>query len=536
MKKSYSIGIDYGTLSVRCVLVDINDGKVKDQCEYVYPHGVISDSLPDGTQLPKGFALANPADYLEGLYYVINTITNKLDLNNEEIVGIGLDCTSSSVIAVDKDLTPIMFTEKFSNHPHAYIKLWKHHGAAIWGKKIEEYAFNNNCDFLNYYGGQVNCELMMPKAFEAQADDPELWNCSYAFLEVADWICSLLSGHCICSHAIANCNNFYRDDYGYPSYDFFKSISPEFTPASNKFVGHMYSLGSCVGKLSETQAKKLGLPNGIPIAAPLIDSHASMAGCGADNNGDIVAVIGTSACYLLNSNQVDSVKGIYSVAWETCVPNLFTYEGGQSCAGDALQWFVDNCVPESYYKEADSNNISIHELMCQKYKKTKPHKLISIDWWNGARSPYMQPDKTGIICGLTLNTRPEEIYGSFLEAICFGARTILETLENSGHKINRLFAAGGIPGKNPFMMQMLSDILGKDILVCDGKQTSAHGSAIMGASVAINGNKTLTQCISDMHLPVLKKYKADLNSNKEYENQYIRYKTLSELIIQNNIN
>lgn len=529
MLKRYAIGLDFGTLSVRALLVDIETGRELATAVSEYPHGVMDKALPNGMKLPEGFALAHPQDYVDGLRSVVPQIIRDAGITGYDVAGIGLDCTSATVMPVNAEGTPLCLLPEWAGHPHAYLKLWKHHGGDPQARRMLKTAQERNEPWLNFCGGGIQCELLLPKALETAEMDPAVWSACHWYLEMGDWLAWYLTGRNCRSLSMASCNGYYRPPAGYPSDDYWRAVSPGIEPVTSRLLGKLLPLDGVAGYLTPKIADELTLPPGTPVAVPLIDSHASVVGCGADRAGDMVAVLGTSACYLMNDNVQMGIPGIYSVAYEAHVPGLYGYEGGQSCLGDGLDWFVRQCVPARVQAEADDTGESVHTLLSRKAALMRPGEsgLIALDWLNGVRSPLMRPDLRGVLVGATLKTTPADLYRAVVEASCFGARRIIDSFQEAGVPVKRVFATGGIPRKNPFLMQVLADVCGKEIGVCQSSQASALGSAIMGAAASGEG---LNECIRRMAAPVDIIYKP--NQAEAYEALYKRYRALSMVFEQ----
>ncbi len=526
MKGKYSIGLDFGTLSVRALVVSILDGSIAGESVFEYPHGVMTECLPDGTKLPAHFALAHPQDYLDALYTVIPEALRNAGVSGEELCGIGLDVTSPSAIALDALGTPLAFKPEFVSHPHAYIKLWKHHGSAgHWAKRID--GAKGATGWLEYYGGSVNCEFIIPKALETQDSDPLVWdNCS-VFCEVGDWLCRELTGTPYGSKMMASCNALHFHG-SYPSEAMFREIAPGKSPVSEKLITPKLSVGTAAGALCPEAAARLGLPTDIPVAPSMIDSHASVIGCGAADAGQLVAVLGTSACYMLNGKTEAPVRGSCCVAWEANTPGTFGYESGQTCFGDGLNWVVNTCATQEYHKEAEERGVGLHELLQAKCADFTPGSsgLLVLDWWNGVRSPLKRPELSAVIAGLTLQTRPEDIYHAAMESLCFGARRIVDSYTEAGQQVNKVYAAGGIAKKSPVIMQLLADVLGLEIHICESAQTGALGSAIAGAA-AENGD--LLTLMERMSSKICASFKPNPSNSAKYDELYEHYLRLSRI-------
>ena len=523
--KQYALGLDFGTLSVRALFLDLNTGEEAAVTEYSYPHGVMTECLPDGTKLPPDFALEHPQDFLDGLTAVVREGMVKLGLQPEQVVGIGLDVTSATVLPVDEAGDPLCFRPEFFGRPQAWMKLWKHHGAGEMAERLLMAATELNEPWLPYCGGSISSELFIPKAIELAVRDPEVFNHTYNLLEAADWLTWKLTGRMVRSISMAGCNSMYRMDTGYPSKACCRGAYPEAENVPDKLKGDMLPLGSCAGGLQPEMAKKLGLRPGTPVGVGHIDSHVGAIGCGASKEGDMVAIIGTSACCLLNARDGSGIEGIYSAAQDA---GLFGYEGGQNCVGDMFAWFVDNCVGMACYQAAQAEGKDIYTYLEEKAAALKPGEsgLLVLDWFNGVRSPLMDYSLTGTIAGLTIRTRPEEIYRALLESVAFGCKRIIDAFAQAGKPVVRIIAGGGIPMKNRLLMQIYADVCDRDIYLCTSKQSCALGSALLGAAAA--QRRTLPELI-DKYVKRPEKVYHPIGENvRHYQALYTQYCRLSE--------
>lgn len=530
--KKYALGLDFGTLSVRALFVDIETGEEAATAVYEYPHGVMTEALPDGTPLPPDFALEHPHDFLEGLEYVVPAGMRAGGILPEQVIGIGVDITTATVLAVDEEGTPLSDYPEFASRPEAWMKLWKHHGAMQMAERMLEVARERKESWLNFYGDWLSGELFMPKAVELAVNDPEVFERTHNLIEAADWIVWKLTGEVTRSAALAGCNSLYRYDTGYPSKEYFKAVYPEAENVPDKLVGRIAPLGSCAGYLVPEMAAKLGLLVGTPVGVGMIDSHSAVMGCGASQIGDMVSTIGTSANNMLNAVEGPGIPGIYSAAPDANIPGLFGYEGGQNCVGDALAWYVDYCVPASYVEAAKAEGVNIHAYLQARAEKLKPGEsgLIALDWFNGVRTPLMDFSLTSAIVGLSVRTKPEEIYRALVEAAVFGNKQIIDVYEEAGCPVNRIIAAGGIPMKNSMMMQIYADVTNKDIYLCGSAQTCARGSAILGAAAAgpeVHGCKDIYELIDKLGKLSDVVYHPIPENVEKYKKIYALYKQLS---------
>lgn len=482
--KKYALGLDYGTLSVRALLLDLQTGEEAATFVYEYPHGVMTETLPDGTVLPPDFALEHPQDFLDGLEVVVRGVMQGIE--PEQVVGIGLDITSATVLFTDEKGVPLCLKPEFANRPQAWMKLWKHHGALEEAARLQKVAEERGEKWLGYYGGWISSELFLPKAVETAVKDPEVFAATYNILEAADWIVWVLTGEMTRSITLAGSNSNYRIDTGYPSTAYFKAAYPEAEKLPEKLVGKMVRLGDVAGYLTEEMAAKLGLMPGTPVGASIVDSHAGVIGCGAASVGDMVSVIGTSANNMLNTEPGPGIPGIQSSCMDSNVPGVYGYEGGQNCVGDAFAWFARNCVPKHYQDAADAAGKPIQAYLTELAEGLAIGEsgLMILDWFNGVRAPLMDFSLTATIVGLTIRTKPEELYRAMLESAVFGNKRIIDTYEAAGHPVKRIIVSGGIPLKNPLMMQIYADVCNRDIYLCGTTQGCALGSAILGASAA----------------------------------------------------
>lgn len=487
--KKYAIGLDFGTLSVRALLLDIQTGEEVATSLYEYPHGVMEEELPCGKKLSAGFALQDPQDYLEGMKETIRGVIGLSGRDEaiapEEIIGIGVDFTSSTIIAAKKDGTPLCQLPEFQNEPHAYVKLWKHHGGekeAIW---IDRIAHERKESWLPLYGGKVSSEWMFPKILETLHHAPEVYHAADRFMEALDWIIWQMTGTETRSACGAGYKAFYRHDNGYPSEDFFRAIDPEMEHiVEEKLSAPVKGIGEPAGKLTEEMADILGLLPGTPVGTGIIDAHASLPGSGIGAPGTMMIIVGTSSCHMILSETEVGIEGVGGLVKDGIMPGYFGYEAGQCCVGDHFSWFTEHCLPENYTREAKEKGISLYRLLEEKLTGYKAGQsgLLALDWFNGVRSPLMDFDLSGMILGMNLLTKPEEIYMALIEATAYGTRMIIESFEAAGVAVDSLILSGGIPAKNKLLVQIYADVCKKEIKLSASSYASARGAAILGAA------------------------------------------------------
>lgn len=483
----YAIGLDFGTLSVRALVVDVKDGRELAGAEYEYPHAVMSEQLPDGRPLPPDWALQHPQDYLNGLSGTIRQAVAESGVSPENIIGIGIDFTANTYLPVDENFEPLCLKPEWADEPHAWVKLWKHHGTQAYAEKMEAKAKERGEKFLRHYGGKVSPAWMFPRLYETLEEAPELYRAAFKFIEAGDWIIYQLTGNERRSLSIAGYKAFWSKQEGYPSEDFLASLNPELARvADEKLARDVYPLGTCAGGLSAHGAELTGLKEGTAVAVANIDAHVSMPPVGLTGSGDLLMIIGTSTCHVMLGSEDREVPGVGGIVEDGVIPGTFGYESGQNCVGDCLKWFVDNCVPASYERAAKENGMSVHNYLTKLADELKPGEsgLLALDWWNGNRSILCDYDLTGMMVGLTIGTKPEEIYRALIESTAYGTRRIVDSFEENGLPVNNVFACGGISKKNPMFMQIYADVLNREIRIARSSQTPALGSAMFGAVAA----------------------------------------------------
>ena len=526
----YVIGIDFGTLSARAVVADTADGHVLASAEQDYRHGVMSEFLypsagspfrheesaadtavsssvsaettspgfaPDpaavrALRLPPDYALQDPADYLAALAAVIPEAVRSAGIDPASVEGIGIDFTASSPLPVSADGTPLCFLPRFAEEPHAYVKLWKHHGAQEEAEEMTETARRAGEPFLPYFGGRISCEYAFPKLLEIFRKVPAVYASMAHFVEAGDFIVHELTGRWTKGMGLTGFKYFYDPERGYPSDAFFAALDPALRHVvRDKIAFPVVPVGECAGHLTPEMAERLGLPPGIPVASAVCDALSGASAAGVTQPGQMLAVLGTSSCFMLLTDEAPvPVPGVFGTARDGMIPGLTCYETGQTAFGDIFGWFAGNCVPGAYEAAAAGRGLSVQQYLTELASALPPgaNGLLALDWWNGNRSVLADASLSGLLVGLTLRTKPEEIYRALLEGCCFGIRVILESLSGTGgtkdRPLSRFAASGGISLRNPLLMQIASDVLRLPIHVIDSDQGSALGSAICAASAA----------------------------------------------------
>ena len=483
----FTIGIDFGTLSARAVLIRAEDGKQMASAECEYPHGVICEQLPDGTPLPSDYALQYPQDYLDALKGTISGIMRESGIQPDKIAGIGLDCTACTAMPVDQEGTPLCMKREWEKNPHAYVKLWKHHAAQRYADRMTQIARERNEPWFNHYGGRVSGEWALPKLWQILDEAPELYDAMYEWVEAGDWVVWQLTGKNSRNICAAGYKYFYSKRDGYPSDDFYAALDPRLSGVNReKCIGLMTEQGSPAGELTEKAAAWLGLEPGLPVATANVDAHVCIPAAGITGAGQMLAIIGTSTCHMLLSKEMKSVPGVGGAVEDGILPGFVGYEAGQSCVGDQFAWFCEHCVPAEYDKEAKLQNMSIHQYLTRLAEKKRPGEsgLMALDWWNGNRSTLADFDLTGLLAGMTLKTRAEDIYRALIESTAYGTRMIVENFRQYGVPVDSFYATGGISVKNAMAMQIYADVLNMQVNICGTAQGGALGSAIFAAVAA----------------------------------------------------
>lgn len=486
----YTIGVDFGTLSARALVAEVGTGRELADATMNYPHGVMDEYLPTGERLKPDWALQHPQDYLDCLNYVIPEAMKQAGVSPEDVIGVGVDFTACTVVAVDAAGTPLCLKEEYAHNPHAWIKLWKHHAAQDEANRLNRIAEERGEEFLARYGGKTSSEWMVPKIWQVLNEDPALYDAVDRFMEAGDWVVMQLTGVEARNACMAGYKAMWSKAQGYPSRDFFRALDPRLENlVEDKLSTHIYPIGAKAGEITPQGAKITGLLPGTAVAVANVDAHVSLPATGSTQAGRMLMIMGTSTCDIIVSQEEHTVPGMCGVVEDGVVQGLLGYEAGQSCVGDHFNWFVDRCVPEEYAQAAREKGQNLHVYLTEKAEKMKPGEsgLIALDWWNGNRSVLVDVDLTGMMLGMTLTTKPEEMYRALIEATAYGARVIMDNFEQSGVHIGTLIACGGIAKKNPFLMQVYADVMNREIQVVRSTQAPALGSAMFGAVAAGRG-------------------------------------------------
>ncbi|MET1155464.1 ribulokinase [Arthrobacter sp.] len=489
--ESFVIGVDYGTLSGRAVVVRVRDGKEVGSGVFEYPHAVVSEALPADTagsntiRLPKEWALQVPNDYRDVLRNAVPAAIADAGIDASAVVGIATDFTACTMVPVKADGTPLNELPEFANRPHAYVKLWRHHAAQTQADRITSLADEWGESWLPRYGGLISSEWEFAKGLELLEDDPEAYAAMDRWVEAADWIVWQLCGNYVRNACTAGYKGIYQDG-NYPSEEFLAALNPGFKDFVSAKLEHTIGrLGDAAGYLTAEAAAWTGLPEGIAVAVGNVDAHVTAPAAKAVAPGQLVAIMGTSTCHVMNGSELREVPGMCGVVDGGIVDGLWGYEAGQSGVGDIFGWFVKYGVPPEYHEAAAALGLGIHEYLTRlaSDQAIGEHGLIALDWHSGNRSVLVDHELSGVVVGQTLATRPEDIYRALLEATAYGTRTIVEAFRDSGVPVREFIVAGGLL-KNELLMQIYADITGLQLSTIGSSQGPALGSAIHAAVAA----------------------------------------------------
>jgi len=481
----YTVGVDFGTLSARAVVVRVSDGAELSCAVHDYADGVLDDRLPSGRPLPADWALQNPADWVAALRSAVPAAVRAAGVDPAQVIGIGTDFTACTVLPADTQGRPLCELGAFADRPHAWPKLWKHHAAQPAADRINALAHERKESWIGRYGGKISAEWEFAKALQVLEEDPEVYAATARWIEAADWIVWQLTGVESRNACTAGYKGIYQDGH-YPSRDFLAALHPDFADFADTRLGReLAPLGSAAGTLSAQAAGWTGLPAGTVVAVGNVDAHVSAPAACATEPGQMLAVLGTSTCHVMVSDRLVEVPGMCGVVDGGIVADSYGYEAGQSGVGDIFAWWVAQCLPDAYAIAAHERGVSVHDYvtgMCAG-EPVGAHGLLALDWMNGNRSVLVDHQLSGVVIGLTLATRPEQVYRALLESTAFGTRRIIDAFTESGVPVTELIVAGGLVG-NAELMQLYADVTGRPLSRAESAQAPALGSAIHAAVAA----------------------------------------------------
>ncbi len=482
----YVVGVDFGTLSGRALVVRVSDGAELGTAVHEYRHAVMERELAaTGEPLPPDWALQDPADYVAVLRTAVPAAIKNAGVDPGAVIGIATDFTACTVLPATSDGTPLCQLPGLEGRPHAYPKLWKHHAAQAHANRINALAHERKEPWIARYGGKISSEWQYAKGLQLLEEDPEMYGRADRWIEAADWIIWQLTGTETRNACTAGYKGIWQDGH-YPSRDFLAALNPDFAGfAEDKLTHPVAELGTRAGSLTAQAADWTGLPEGIAVAVGNVDAHVTAPAARAVEPGQMVLIMGTSTCHVINSAGLAEVPGMCGVVDGGVIAGQFGYEAGQSAVGDIFGWFIDQAVPGPLREEAGVRGISVHDLLTEQAAALPAgaHGLVALDWEGGNRSVLVDHRLSGVIAGLTLATRPHEIYRALLESTAFGTRVIVEAFESSGVPVTEVIVAGGLL-KNELLMQIYADVTRHSLSVIDSDQGPALGSAIHAAVAA----------------------------------------------------
>jgi L-ribulokinase len=523
------VGVDFGTLSGRAVVVRVADGAELGSAAADYPHGVVDRWLPgSGRRLPPEWALQVPADYLDVLRTVVPAALRDAGADPADVIGIGTDFTACTMVPTTADGTPLCELPEFADEPHAYVKLWRHHAAQAQADRITALARERGEAWLPRYGGLISSEWQLPKGLQLLEEAPEVYAAAARFVEAADWIVWQLCGSYVRSAGAAGYKGLHQDG-GSPSEEFLAGLHPGFARfVPDKLAGRIGRLGERAGSLTARAAADTGLPEGIAVAVGNVDAHVTAPAARAVAPGRLVAIMGTSTCYVISAAERREVPGMCGVVDGGIVPGLWGYEAGQSGAGDILGWFVRTSVPPEYPAAARAAGISVHEHLTElaAAQAVGEHGLLALDWHSGNRSVLVDAELSGLVVGLTLATRAEDVYRALLEAIAFGGRRIIEAYTASGVPVTEIVAAGGL-ARNPLLLQIYADVTGLPLAVLGSDHAPALGAALH-AAVAAGAHADIRAASAAMGAGTRAVYRPEPEAAAAYDELYAEYRALHD--------
>jgi L-ribulokinase len=518
-----TVGVDFGTESGRALLLDLGTGQELAVAVVPYPSGVIDRSLPGtGEPLPPDWALQDPSDWVSVLERGVPEVIARANVQPGEVVGVGIDFTSCTVLPVTRDGTPLCTIERWRQRRHAWPKLWKHHSAQHVADRLNEVALERGEGWLARYGGRISSEWYFPKLIEIWLEDREIYEAADRFLEATDWVVWWLTGIEIRQTCTAGFKALWSPVDGLPSPDYFTEAYPGFDHPAEKLGERFVPLGTKAGAVRSEVAARIGLTDTVAVAVGNVDSFVCFPGAGVERPGTYVPVVGTSTCEMIVHPDENRLPGITGVVKDGILPGLYGYEAGQAAVGDMLAWFVQTLGvggPTGYAElEEGAARLVPGET-----------GLLALGWWNGNRTILADADLTGVVFGLMLHSTPDHIYRALLESIAFGSRRIIDNFAEHGLDVDEIVAVGGIAERSPLLMQLLSDIAGLPVKVPQSHEIPARGSALFGA-LAAGVFAGIGEAIAALRPQLGHTYRPDARAKPTYDRVYGIYRDLYDLL------
>ncbi len=531
--RRFAIGVDYGTNSVRALVVDIDDGAEVGTAVFDYPSGEAGIILD-----PRDPHLArqSPADYIEGFFGSVRGAVDDArrvpGFSLDHVIGIGVDTTGSTPIPVDDDGTPLALDPAFRDNPAAHAWLWKDHTAWAEAAEITEAAEDHSHGYLSKCGGTYSSEWYWAKILRCKRSAPEIFDAAAGWVELADFIPAFITGNTdprtlargICA---AGHKAMYSDSWGgLPAVDFLEAVDPDLCKVRDCYAPGALTAGQKAGELTPAVAEKVGLGAGIAVSVGAFDAHMGAVGAGI-RPGTLVKIIGTSTCDMMVApmdRELPDIPGLCGIVPGSVIPGMYGLEAGQSAVGDIFNWFASNLAPEPYASGDDT-----HAKLTQAAADLLPggSGLLALDWNNGNRTILVDPMLTGLLVGQTLHTTAPEIYRALVEATAFGALTIIDRFEEYGLEVEEVVNCGGIAEKNPFVMQVYADVCNRPMKISRSAQTCALGAAIFGA-VAGDGHADVESAQQRMTGTKEEVFRPREDAAAVYADLYVLYKKLHD--------
>ena len=532
----YTIGLDFGTNSVRALIVNVADGEEVATAVWQYAHGqggVVCDS-----QQPH-LARQHPQDYLDGMAECVRDALHEASLRTDfyphDVIAIGVDTTGSTPMPVDREGIPLAMREEFSKNPDAMAWLWKDHTAHAEAVEITNLASRIRPNYLSKCGGVYSAEWFWSKLLHCIRTNPEVSDAIHTWVEISDWIPAVLTGterpdkmrRGIC--AAGHKGMFHHSWGGYPDEEFLRALDERLVRVRRTLPSVAHTISGAAGALTERWAGKFGLRAGIPVATGAIDAHLGAVGSGIAPKV-LVKIIGTSTCDMMVSpleREMTDIPGLCGIVPESILPGCYGLEAGHSAVGDIFNWFVQSINP-------GGETSGGHERLTEQAAILKPGEtgLLGLDWHNGNRTILVDQRLTGLLIGMTLATTPAEIYRALIESTAFGARRIIERLEEYGLKVERVINCGGIAVKNPLVMQIYADVLCRTMEVTRSEQTCALGAAIaavVSAGKKAGGYDRFDEAVQKMTAVRDEKFVPDKRHSSIYNRLYALYRRLHDI-------
>ena len=523
------VGVDFGTLSGRAVVVRIADGAELGVGVHEYQHGVVDRTLhTTGEPLPPDWALQVPSDWVDVLRFAVPKAVAASGLEPHDIVGIGTDFTACTVLPTLEDGTPLCTVPQFADRPHAYPKLWRHHAAQPQADRINALATQRGEPWLSRYGNKISSEWEFAKGLQLLEEDHEVYAATRHWVEAADWIVWQLTGRYVRNICSTGYKAIFQDGR-YPSEAFLGALDPGFAGfVREKVSAPIARLGEPVGEVTERAAAWTGLRPGTTVCVGNVDAHVTAPAVQAIEPGRLLAVMGTSTCHVLNATALAEVPGMCGVVDGGITPGLWGYEAGQSGVGGILAWFARTSVPPEYHRAAEADGVGVQDLLSRRGADLRvgEHGLVALDWHDGNRSVLVDHELSGLIVGQTLATRPEDVYRALQEATAFGARTIIEAFETAGIDVNEVVVAGGL-ARDAVMMQLYADVTRRPLSIAGSEQAPALGAA-MHAAVAAGEYADIHAAAAVMGKVRRDAYRPDPDRADAYDALYAEYRELHD--------